>query len=171
MLYCKILENRESFKFVYEDELCFAILHESPSVPGHTLVIPKKHSPIFEELDDSSAAHLFVVGNNISSSLFDSLGAHGTNLLINNGVSAGQELPHIVLNVLPRKENDGLNLEWQSRKASNEELKTTQSMIRSYSESIFSGRELAKNVIIKKEEPILNNSSEDYMIKGLKRMP
>ncbi len=168
---CKILENKNEFKLIYEDELCFSILHESPAVDGHTLVIPKKHSPILEELDDKSIEHMFIIANKISSAIFDTLGAHGTNIILNNGLAAGQELPHVVLNVLPRKENDKLNLEWQAKKATEGELKTTQSMIKSYSEHIFSGKDSLPEVKIKHETINENKQEEDYMIKGLKRLP
>jgi histidine triad (HIT) family protein len=194
---CKILENKESFRLVYEDELCFAILHESPAVPGHTLVIPKQHAPIIEELDDNSAQHIFVIANKVSSALFDSLGAHGTNIILNNGVSAGQELPHVVVNVLPRKENDGLDLDWQGKKAGESELKAVQSMIRNFSEQIFAGKDVLPNVKLAQshgeqghmerndgpeahqqiERPAHSKHSEhekpkeDYLVKSLRRMP
>jgi histidine triad (HIT) family protein len=164
---CSIVENKKSFKLIYEDELVFAILHESPAVLGHVLVIPKKHAPILEELDDNLSDQLFVVANKISSLLFEVLGAHGTNILINNGIGAGQELPHLVLNVIPRKENDSLNFEWQPKKASESELKTTQSMIRTFSDNIFSGRDNLPEIQIKQEEEV----EEDYLIKGLRRVP
>ena len=164
---CSIIENKKSFKLIYEDDLVFAILHESPAVLGHVLVIPKKHAPILEELDEISAEQLFVVANKISSLLFEVLGAHGTNILINNGIGAGQELPHLVLNVIPRKENDSLNFEWQPKKASESELKTTQSMIRTFSDNIFSGRDNLPEIKIKQEE----EPEEDYLIKGLRRVP
>ena len=168
---CKILENKASFKFIYEDDLVFAILHESPSIEGHTLVIPKKHSPILEELDDKSVERMFVIANKISTSIFDTLEAHGTNLLINNGTDAGQELPHVILNVLPRKERDNINLEWQAKKATEGELKTNQSMLRSVSDFIFTGKDILPEVKLKKEIHNEESMSEDYAVKSLKRIP
>ncbi len=169
---CKILENKESFKVIFEDDLCFAILHESPAIEGHSLVIPKKHAPIMEELDDKSAERLFVIANKISTSVFDTLGAHGTNIFVNNGIDAGQELPHVVLNVLPRKEKDNINLEWQAKKATDGELKTSQSMIKSVSEYIFHGKDQLPEAAVKKEvQREEANPEEDYSVKSLKRIP
>jgi len=165
---CKILEHRETFHFVYEDDICFAILHESPAIPGQVLLIPKKHATILEELDDVTVKHLFIVSSKISSAIFDTLGAYGTNIILNNGTSAGQELPHVVLHVLPRKENDGLSFEWSGKKATEEELKTTQSMITTYSEMIFSDKDKLPEVKIKEEETA---DEEDYELKGLNRIP
>lgn len=167
---CKIIENKESFKLIYEDELCIIILHESPAIEGHSLVIPKKHTPIFEELDDKTVEHLFLIANKLSTSLFDTLNASGTNILINNGTAAGQELPHVLLNVFPRLDKDNINLEWPAKKASEGELKSTQSLIKSISEFIFSGKEALPEVKVK-EEKSHPAPAEDYLVKHLKRMP
>ncbi len=164
---CQILKNKAAFKFIYEDELCFAILHESPAIVGHILVIPKKHAAILEELDDNIIEHLYVISNKISTAIFDTLGAQGTNIILNNGTAAGQELPHVVINILPRQENDNIKLEWPTKKVSDAELKTTQSMIKSYSDNIFSGKDSLPNIKIKQETKV----DEDYLIKGLKRIP
>ena len=167
---CKILENKTAFKFIYEDDLCFAILHESPAIQGHVIVIPKKHVAILEELDDNVVEHLYIISNKISTAIFDTLGAHGTNIIINNGTAAGQELPHVVINILPRKENDNIKLEWQPKQVSDAELKTTQSMINSYSDNIFSGKDILPDIKIKQEVRI-DKEEENYLVKGLKRIP
>ena len=123
---CKIVNNKEAFHVIYEDEICFALLHESPAVPGHTMVIPKTHTTIIEELDDKIVEHLFVVCNKVSTILFDKLGAHGTNVIVNNGIDAGQDLPHVVINVLPRSENDGLDFEWTPKQSGQQVLESLQ---------------------------------------------
>jgi histidine triad (HIT) family protein len=169
---CAILENKKEFKFIYEDDKCFAILHESPAITGHTLVIPKKHATILEELNDNIVEHLFITANKVSSAIFESLGAYGTNIILNNGLDAGQELPHVVLNVLPRKEEDSLNFEWPPKKATESELKTTLSMIKLYSDTIFSGKDKLPGVKIKQEKAVEDKEkAEDYLTRTLKRIP
>jgi histidine triad (HIT) family protein len=138
---CSILSNKDLFNFIYEDEVCFAILHESPAYPGHVLVIPKEHIPIIEEIDDKIVEHLFNVCNKVSTAIFETMGAHGTNIILNNGLDAGQELAHLVINVIPRKEKDGLNFEWAPKKISADELKITQNRMKIFSESIYSGKD------------------------------
>ena len=82
---CKIVDNKDSFNVIYEDELCFAMLHEAPGNIGHAIVIPKTHFPIFEEVPDDILERCFLVANRISVAVFETLGAHGTNILVNNG--------------------------------------------------------------------------------------
>ena len=85
---------------------------------------------------------------------------------MNNGVDAGQELPHVVLNVLPRQEKDNINIEWQARKATEGELKTSQSMIKSISDFIFSGKDSLPQVELKKDvHHEETKPEEDYTIK------
>jgi histidine triad (HIT) family protein len=158
---CKILQNKELFKVIYDDDICFAILHESPAVLGHSIVIPKIHSPIIEELEDEVVGHLFNVCNKVSSAIFDSLGAHGTNIILNNGIDAGQELPHVVINVLPRSENDGLDFEWTPKKSDDAQIKALATRIKTFSEAVFSGKDNLPEVRVKKDEQIIIQPSQE----------
>lgn len=171
---CVILKNKEAFHIIYEDELCFALLHESPAVPGHTLVIPKKHTTILEELDDNTVSHLFVVCNKVSTILFDKLGCHGTNIIVNNGLDAGQELPHVVIHVLPRKEADNLDFEWTPKQAMDDSLKSMKNKIQIYSDPIFLGKDVLPEIKIKKKDIITDSKKDeedDYQILNLRRLP
>ncbi|MBT3720407.1 HIT family protein [archaeon] len=176
---CKIVNNKEAFHVIYEDEICFALLHESPAVPGHTMVIPKTHTTIIEELDDKIVEHLFVVCNKVSTILFDKLGAHGTNVIVNNGIDAGQDLPHVVINVLPRSENDGLDFEWTPKQSGQQVLESLQKKIQIYSDPIFLGKDELPDIKIQKPEQSITKTSsnnkiekkENYQINNLKRLP
>lgn len=171
---CKIIENKKEFHLIYEDEICFAILHESPAIEGHTLLIPKKHITILEDADDEIISHLFNVANIISNALFEILNSQGTNILINNGLAAFQELPHLIINIFPRREKDNINFEGNRKKSSENELKTIQSILKTYSDYIYSGKEKKLELKIKEDnrtnEKIIEKK-EDYLVKGLRRMP
>jgi len=176
---CEILKNKDSFKLIYEDDICFVLLHESPAIAGHTMVIPKKHATILEEIDDNIVEHLFIIANKVSSSIFDTLGAQGTNIILNNGHDAGQELPHVVLHVLPRKEGDGLNFEWPTNKAHDAELKTTQSLLKGTptvskpknDPKPASESNLHSGSVHGSHHEDIHEEEEDYLIKSLKRTP
>ena len=66
--------------------------------------------------------HLFNLVNKLSSILFDSLNAQGTNIFVANGQAAGQLIPHVVVNIIPRFNNDKLNLFLEHKKTSEEDL-------------------------------------------------
>jgi len=128
---CKMVADPKGFRVLYEDEMGMAVLHENPVVVGHALVVPRKHITIFEEVPDELVEHLFKVANRISIAAFDALKAFGTNIIVNNGSTAGQTVPHFMINVIPRKEDDHVDLEWEPRKANESELDSSQAMIES----------------------------------------
>lgn len=170
---CKIIPNKEEFNLIYEDEICLAILHESPSNEGHVLVIPKKHYTIIEEVDDKDLEHIFLVANKISMSVFETLGAHGTNILINNGPNAGQTHSHFMINVIPRYENDEINFDWDMKQADQNELDQTLELLISKSDSIFFGNESNSNNNKDPTKKIdkIDNEKHSYQIDQLKRIP
>ena len=175
---CAILKNKEEFRFIYEDEKCFALLHESPAVLGHTLVIPKQHAAILEELEEEIVEHLFVVCNKMSTLLFERLKVHGTNIILNNAHAAGQELNHVTISVLPRKENDKLDLEWEPKKATEQELKAVALIIKSASDIVFAAKgssHSTKTAEHNSHETEYHNEEEkieeNYMAKAFRRTP
>lgn len=126
---CQILKTdaRDKIK-VYEDEICVAILTTKPASLGHVIIYPKNHFVIVEQIPDNIFCHLMEIANKISQALFESLGVQGTNILINNGTPAGQDEPHFSIHVLGRKENDGINLEWELKQAPEDQLKSVMNM-------------------------------------------
>ncbi|MBU0757698.1 MAG: HIT family protein [Nanoarchaeota archaeon] len=166
---CKILENKKEFRVIYEDDICFAILHENPVVPGHAMLITKEHYPILEEVPDKTCGIVFSAANKISAAMFDTMGLSGTNIIVNNGTTAGQDLPHFFINIIPRKEGDGINFEWTPKKVADEKLETTYSMIKSFAEPVFNNEKVNEVEIIEEELPL--EDEEDYEVLQLKRMP
>ena len=119
--YCQAAEHP-----LFEDEEVRIILSPEPIVPGHVLVLPKQHFTILEQVPDKLIGKIFGLANKASNALFETLKAQGTNLFIRNGVAAGQSVAHFAVHVLPRKENDGVNLQWQPRQLSEEEMATVE---------------------------------------------
>ncbi len=86
---------------VYEDENFIAILDIQPKQKGHTLLIPKeKHENI---LDDSQFVleNILKIAKELSNKLLVKLNATGIKLTMNNGSSAGQEVFHTHLHLIP----------------------------------------------------------------------
>ncbi|MBI2107933.1 HIT domain-containing protein [Candidatus Woesearchaeota archaeon] len=123
---CGIVEGRIPSKKVYEDDAVLAVLDVNGSTPGHCFVIPKTHYPIIEHVPDFDLGRMFVVSNKISSAIFQALNVHGTNIFVANGIPAGQTVAHFTINVIPRKENDGVNLLWQPKQLTEEEMSTVE---------------------------------------------
>jgi histidine triad (HIT) family protein len=159
---CRTCELIRAGNKVYEDELIVALLHDRPAAIGHMLVIPKEHAPIIENVPDPVVSRMFQVANRLSSVAFDALGAMGTNILLNNGAGAGQEENHCMLHIIPRRENDNVNLQWQPRQASDDELSTAELMIADAAKP-------DKPQIV--EELAKPQVAEDYLLRSLRRIP
>ncbi|MBI3050855.1 HIT family protein [Candidatus Woesearchaeota archaeon] len=107
---------------LFSDENIVAGLPVNPAVPGHAVVFPKRHVTIFEQLPGSMVSAMFDAANRLSTSMFEALRAQGTNLIVMSGNSAGQRIPHISIEVVPRAQNDGLSFAWPTRKLSDEQM-------------------------------------------------
>ena len=107
---CELIKTGK-LKKLYEDRNIIAVLSPRPSVNGHIWLMPKNHYTIIEQVPDYIVAHLFNMANKISVSLFEALGAEGTNLIVQNGIAAGQKYSHFMIDMIPRSSNDGLSFE------------------------------------------------------------
>ncbi|MBI5389032.1 HIT family protein [Candidatus Woesearchaeota archaeon] len=138
---CTIARGGGRAKVLYNDGKVVAFLSEKPAVPGHIIVAPSEHFTIFEQVSEQTLAHCTKVTNRISTSVFEALQAQGTNIIINNGVPAGQEFGHFTLSILPRKQNDGLNFLWPQKTMSEEELSTVELHLKEYSTTMHAHAE------------------------------
>lgn len=111
-VFCSIIGHEIPSATIYEDEKVIAILDIAPSAKGHTVLIPKNHSKDIFEIPEEDAAHIFTVAKKIAKALKEELNCDGINILQNNGKAAGQTVFHFHVHVIPRYENDTVNLTW-----------------------------------------------------------
>ena len=106
-LFTKIILNEIPSVKIYEDELCIAILDIAPVNKGHTLVIAKNEYKTMLECPDNVLSHLITTTKSIAEKMKEKLNFDGFNIMINNGASSGQEVPHLHIHIIPRYDNDG----------------------------------------------------------------
>ncbi|MCH8067090.1 MAG: HIT family protein [Nanoarchaeota archaeon] len=178
-LICQIVANKVPSHKVYEDDLTLAVLDVNGANPGHCFVIPKNHYPIIEQVPDQELANLFGVANKISSSIFENLKAQGTNIFVANGIPAGQTVAHFVINVIPRKENDGINLQWKPKQLTQEEMSTVELKLKEQIENIgvgkiepIEGSKTLSGPVQAGTQPISeDDEDEDYISRQMNRIP
>ncbi|MBI2133746.1 HIT family protein [Candidatus Woesearchaeota archaeon] len=170
--YCSFKGDR-----IFDDDLVSAVLPEHPAVPGHVMVIPKRHIQILEQSPEDVVTALFDAANRISVALFEGLKAQGTNIVLMNGLAAGQKVPHLSVHVLPRVKDDGLNFSWPTRKLSDDQMMLIESQIREQAfdlglPAVGSGKEENH---VEEERPRLDipkkSGKPDYFLDNLNRMP
>lgn len=133
-IFCKIVNGELPSAKVYENDEILAFLDISQITKGHTLVIPKVHKEDLFEMDEEIAGKLFSAVPSIAQAIKDEFGAKGMNLLNNNGASAGQEVFHYHMHLIPRyDENDGFSKRFVSHQSeySPEDLQTMAAAISS----------------------------------------
>ena len=122
-IFSKIIAGEiPSFK-VYEDKKVVAILDINPVNAGHLLVIPREEYITLMDMPDKLAEHTITVVKHLASEIQRITGAPGINIFLNNGVAAGQEVPHVHFHIIPRFEGDEAIPQWKRKQASHEDLK------------------------------------------------
>ena len=170
---CKVCDMLQARKgMIYEDDKVAAFLSEHPATIGHIILAPKEHFPIFENVPDFLVSHMFMVANKLSTACFDAIGAQGTNILVNNGIEAGQADPHFIINIVPRREEDGINLQWEPRQVSEEELSRLELQIKEQSEAVGDfEKEKSAPVNMDKDTEKIEEDEDNYLLKSLDRIP
>lgn len=114
-IFCRILKGEIPAQKVYDDARCFAILDINPVAWGHVLVLPKDHFETWTDLSPDLLADLAKVSQKIAVAVKKATGSEGFNLLMNNHRCSGQAIFHAHFHVIPRKTNDGIKFNWQTK--------------------------------------------------------
>lgn len=110
-IFCLIAQGNIPAKTLYEDNQVIAVLDINPAVPGHILLFPKNHIAVMPQMNDELTAHIGMIAKQLSASVIRSLKAEGTTIFVANGAVAGQRAPHFIMHIIPRANNDGINLQ------------------------------------------------------------
>ena len=111
-VFCKIMEGTLPSSCIYEDEFFKVILDIAPASKGHTLIISKEHAADIFALSDEAAARLMPLAKKVAAALQSAFNPVGLNILQNNGAPAGQTVFHYHMQLIPRYENDNVNIKW-----------------------------------------------------------
>ncbi|WP_431963638.1 HIT family protein [Nocardia sp. bgisy134] len=110
-IFADIIAGRAPASKVYEDDDVVAFMDIRPMTPGHLLVVPRVAARSLAELDPVVGGKLFQVGQRLAGALRESeVGCDGVNFFLADGVTAGQEVFHVHLHVIPRIPGDGFGL-------------------------------------------------------------
>lgn len=173
---CSIAAGKEKSERVYEDNNFIAVLSQKPAALGHIILFPKKHYQIIEQIPDYAFGEMFNIANKLSIADFEAVKANGSNIIVQNGVAAGQDSAHVSVHIIPRNENDGLNFQWQPKQLNEEQMSTIEIMLKKEAKPIGDFEKKEKKEPIKIEKKIEKievgkDKEENYLIKQLMRVP
>ena len=121
-IFCHIVDGKVQSRRIYEDDIVLGILDINPANPGHVLLVPKEHYSILPQLPEDVIEHIFLVSKKLSNALLRCVDAQGSNILVANGVAAGQKAQHFMVHVIPRKEKDGVGFEMPQKQIPEDKL-------------------------------------------------
>jgi bis(5'-adenosyl)-triphosphatase len=95
----------------------FAVIYNiSPILPGHSLIIPKKHQESLFELTHDELAEFMELGRTAAELLCKVFETNAFNWAIQEREVAGQSVAHLHMHIVPRKIGDMINPgDWYQR--------------------------------------------------------
>ena len=111
-IFCRIAKGEIPCAKIYEDDNVLAFLDLAPVHHGHTLVIPKNHHKDMLEVPAELGTSIFSALQKVAAAVMKATGAQGFNVMQNNGLAAGQTVFHIHWHIIPRFDDDSLEM-WE----------------------------------------------------------
>jgi histidine triad (HIT) family protein len=161
---CNYCDLDRNLNIIYQNDDLVVALKDNILTPGQVTIFPKKHYTIMELIPEEILKKCIITAKKVGIAVFEGLKCAGTNIIINNGISAGQTIPHFGIEVIPRIENDGLNFEWKGQELTEDQQEQV---------SLRIEQALTVKKEIKEEEKpkIKKEKNENYLLKSLRRIP
>ena len=122
-LFCKIVAGDLPATVVDSDERTLAFMDINPATRGHVLVIPRDHAPDLHAIPQDDLDACMRTAQRLAQRAKDRLGADGINLLNSCGAAAWQTVFHFHVHVVPRYDDDPLELPWTPKPGDEDEIK------------------------------------------------
>jgi histidine triad (HIT) family protein len=128
-IFCKIIRGEIPSSRVLETDQAVAFLDISPVNFGHTLLVPKEHHARLVDVPETVAAAIGALLPRLCRSVAAATGAHGLNVIVNNGTAAGQTIDHAHWHVIPRFDDDSVRWPWPHQSYSGDQLEQMRTTI------------------------------------------
>lgn len=171
-VFCEIVSGKIPSTKVYEDAEILVLMEIMPASKGHLLILPKHHYQFIQEIPEKLLNKLFYFVKTISPILVKEMDAKSLSIYIPQGQLAGQRIPHFVINLIPRYEEDKLVFDWEHKKADEKELEKFSEKIRKASlNKILEGIKEEQEKIEKEKKQHHESEAEKLYKQVKKRMP
>ncbi len=177
---CDISHGEGNAIVLYRDNDVIVALRDAVVVPGQITVFPLQHYTIFEQVPDTILEKCAVAANKVSVAVFEQLGAQGTNILVQNGLGAGQKIPHVALEIIPRQEKDNVPLQWEPKQIMEDEMEMVfhtlkegmeQKDVPAQQEQEKERTSVESHSEGKEEKKKHEDKGENYLLKQIRRLP
>lgn len=105
-IFSRIIAGQIPGAFAFRAEHWVGLLDLHPVCPGHLLLIPVHEAARWHELPAATLDSYGTVQARASRMLYRELGCAALSILLRDGPAAGQEVPHVHVHLIPRREGD-----------------------------------------------------------------
>ena len=106
-LFTKIIRGEAPSCTVARGDTWVSFLDIFPRSEGHTLVVPHQPATHISKLDPLQLSELWEGVVKTQKTLSEYFETSDFTIGINDGIYAGQEIPHVHVHIIPRKKDDG----------------------------------------------------------------
>ncbi|MFH8769529.1 HIT family protein [Streptomyces sp. NPDC017958] len=111
-VFCDIVAGRLHSEILFEDERTVAFLDNTAVMEGHTLVIPKHHAADIWAVSEDDAAAVMRTVHRMAGVLHGVLEPDGMTLFQANRPAGWQDVFHLHVHLVPRRDADHLHRPW-----------------------------------------------------------
>ena len=106
-VFCGIAAGAVPARIVSETAMSVALLDAFPVARGHVLAVPRAHRERIQDLSGEESADLFALVCRLAARTDAVGGGNATLISVHNGRQSGQEVPHVHVHLIPRRDGDG----------------------------------------------------------------
>ncbi|MET7294968.1 HIT domain-containing protein [Streptomyces griseoloalbus] len=128
-VFCDIVAGRLHAEILFEDERTVAFLDNTAVMEGHTLVIPRRHAADIWAVSEEDAAAVMRTVHRMARVLRDVLEPDGMTLFQANRPAGWQDVFHLHVHLVPRRDSDHLHRPWHVDRADPASLARTRRRI------------------------------------------
>jgi histidine triad (HIT) family protein len=129
-LFCGIVAGEVPAEIVDSDENTVAFMDINPATRGHALVVPREHSRDLMDVSDSDLQRTMLAARRLARRMDETLRPDGFNLLNSCRAAAWQTVFHFHVHVVPRYDDDPLELPWKPKPGDPEEIRAVAGELR-----------------------------------------
>lgn len=124
-IFCKIGRGEIKPAVIWENDLYVAFLDANPIAPGHTLVIPKKHTAYIFDLENKEYLDLMLASKKIAIILKEKLNPKRVGILVE-----GFGVDHVHVHLVPINQGGQVCLQYSKRAAQGELEKIAEKILK-----------------------------------------
>ena len=129
-IFCAIVRGDAPATKVDEDDHTIAFMDIHPWTRGHALVIPREHHRNLYDIPEETLAQVHGAAKRLALKVRDNLGADGVNVLQSTERAAWQTVFHFHVHVIPRYQDDPLELPVRPQEGDMDEIEQTAEQLR-----------------------------------------